>query len=93
MPFIFDTGASCHISPEASDFKVLKAIPCHPVKGLCSLAIHAVGVGDIDPHIAGGHVLHLTDVLYIPESSVHLLSIHSLNKTSNYSTLFDIVEC
>ena len=93
MPFIFDTGASCHISPEASDFKVLKAIPRHPVKGLCGSAIHAVGVGDIDLRIAGGHVLRLTDVLYIPESSVRLISIHSLNKTGNYSTLFDVDEC
>ncbi|KAN0141413.1 hypothetical protein V8E53_000658, partial [Lactarius tabidus] len=69
-PFILDTSAMCHISPEASDFKVLKAIPHRPIKGLCGSATYAVGMGDIDLHIAGGHTLKLTDVLYIPESSV-----------------------
>jgi hypothetical protein len=69
-PFILDTGATCHISPEASNFKVLKAILYCPVKGLCGSAIYVVGMGDIDLCIAGGHVLKLTDVLYIPESSI-----------------------
>jgi hypothetical protein len=32
LPFILDTGATCHISPEASDFKTLKRIPRHLVK-------------------------------------------------------------
>jgi hypothetical protein len=70
LPFILDTGTTCHISPEASDFKVLKAIPRHPVKGLCRSAVYAVGMGDIELRIMAGHVLKLTDVLYIPESSV-----------------------
>jgi hypothetical protein len=54
LPFILNTGATCHISPEASNFKNLKAIPRRPVKGLCGSAIYAVGMGDIKLHIAGG---------------------------------------
>jgi hypothetical protein len=34
LPFILNTGSTCHISPEASDFKVLKAIPHCPIS-LC----------------------------------------------------------
>ena len=76
-PFILDSGATCHISPEASDFKNLRATPQRPVKGLCGTAIHAVGMGDIELRIAGGHVLKLTDVLYIPESRVRLISVET----------------
>ena len=93
LPFIFDTGATCHISPEASDFKNLRSIPRHPVKGLSSANVYAVGIGDIELRIAGGHTLRLTDALYIPETSVRLISIHCLNKSSNYRMLFDINEC
>ena len=33
-PFIFDTGATCRISPERSDFKSLNPCATDPVKGL-----------------------------------------------------------
>jgi hypothetical protein len=66
LPFILNTGTTCHISPEASDFKSLRSILRHPVKGLCSSAIYAIGVGDIELHIAGGHSLKLVNALYIP---------------------------
>ena len=38
LPFILDTGATVHISPESSDFKTLRSIPPRPVKGLCGSA-------------------------------------------------------
>jgi transposase InsO family protein len=93
LPFILDTGATCHISPEASDFKVLKSIPRHPVKGLGGSAVYATGMGDIDLRIAAGHTLKLTNVLYIPESKVRLISILALNKGGNYTTHFDSGGC
>jgi len=93
LPFILDSGATCHISPEASDFKILKSIPRRPVKGLCGSAVFAVGMGDIELHIAGGHTLKLTDVLYIPESSVRLISILALNRCGDYTTHFDSAGC
>ena len=92
-PFILNSGATCHISPEASDFKNLRAMPHRPVKGLCGSAIHAVGMGDIKLRIASGHVLKLTDILYIPESRVRLISILALNKSGNYTTHFDSTSC
>ena len=93
LPFILDTGATCHISPVASDFKVLKSIPRHPVKGLGGSAVYATGMGDIDLRIASGHTLKLTNVLYIPESNVRLISILALNKGGNYTTHFDSDGC
>ncbi len=70
LPFILDTGATCHISLEASDFKVLKSIPHHPVKGLGGSAVYAVGIGDIKLCIVSSHRLKLSNVLYIPKSNV-----------------------
>ena len=93
LPFILDSGATCHISPEASDFKVLTSIPRHPVKGLNGSAVYAVGVGEIELRIAPGHVLKLTNVLYIPESSVRLISILALNKSGDYTTHFNSTGC
>ena len=93
LPFILDSGATNHISPEISDFKVLHSIPHHPVKGLSGSAIYAVGVGDIDLCIATGHVLKLTNVLYIPKSSVRLVSVRALNKSGDYITHFDSDIC
>ena len=93
LPFILDTGATCHISPEATDFKSLRTIKKHPVKGLGGSAVHTIGIGDIDLRIAGGHTLKLTDVLYIPESSVRLISILALNQSGSYMTHFDSDGC
>jgi hypothetical protein len=50
-------------------------------------------MGDIELHITGGHTLTLTDVLYIPESSVQLISILTLNQSGNYTTHFDLNGC
>jgi ribosome-associated toxin RatA of RatAB toxin-antitoxin module len=93
LPFILDTSATCYISPEASNFKNIRSIPCHPVKGLCGSAVYATGIGDIKLHIAGSHTLKLIDTLYIPESTVCLISILTLNKSSNYTTHFDSDGC
>ena len=60
----------CHISLEASDFKNLRSIPSHPVKGLSGPAVYTTGMGNIEIHIAGGHTLKLVDALYIPDANV-----------------------
>ena len=93
MPFILDSGSTCHISPHASDFKILHSTPRHPVKGLSGSAVFAVGVGEIELRIAAGHVLKLTDVLYIPDSSVRLISVLALNRSGDYTTHFNSTEC
>ena len=93
MPFILNSGSTCHISPEASDFKVLHSTPRHSVKGLTGYAVYAIGVGKIELCIAAGHILKLTDVLYIPDSSVCLISVLALNRSGSYTTHFDLTGC
>ena len=51
-PFTFDTGATCHISPEQSDFRSLKLILPHPVKGLGGACVYTIGIGSINLSIA-----------------------------------------
>ena len=93
LPFILVSSATYHISPEASDFKFLKSIPRLSVTVLGGSAVYAVGVGDIELYIASGHTLRLTNVLYIPESRVRVVSVHAMNKSGNYITRFDSKGC
>ena len=92
-PFIFDTGATVHISPERSDFQTWTAIPPRPVKGLGGSSIFATGIGSIDLSIASGHKLLLQNVLYIPGSTVRLVSVLSLNRDNAYTSHFGDNSC
>src|SRR6266403_6372679 len=47
LPFILDTGATCHISPVLSDFKSISPITLHPIKGLGGMSVNALGMGTI----------------------------------------------
>jgi transposase InsO family protein len=91
--FILDTGATCHISPERSDFKTLVPIDQQPIKGLGGAAVYAIGIGTVQLHIAAGHTLTLQDVLFVPTSNVRIISILNLNESGPYKTYFDPKEC
>ncbi|KAF8494899.1 hypothetical protein F5888DRAFT_1805217 [Russula emetica] len=54
-PFILDSGASNHISPECSDFHSLCPIIPHPIQGFNGSSTDAIGIGDINLCIASGH--------------------------------------
>ena len=92
-PFIFDTGANVHISPERSDFRSWTAIPPRPVKGLGGSRVFATGIGSIDISIASGHKLLLKNVLHIPASTVRLISVLSLNRDGGYISHFGNDSC
>jgi hypothetical protein len=64
-PFILDSGASHHISPECSNFKTLRPIAPHPIQGFNGSSTSAIGIGDIDLCIALGHKLLLKDILFV----------------------------
>jgi hypothetical protein len=91
--FVLDTGATCHISPERSDFKTLVATAQVPITGVGGSVIHAVGVGTVELHIASNNTLILRDVLFVPASTVRLISVMSLNESGPYGTYFDPTEC
>ena len=74
LPFILDSGASCHLSPFLLDFKSIRPIKSHPIKGLGGHFISTLGVGLIELQTPLG-ILSLCDALYVPSSGVRLLSI------------------
>jgi transposase InsO family protein len=92
-PFILDSGASCHITPERSDFRTFSPIPPLPVSGLEGSSVYAIGTGTVDLHIASGHKLSLTNVLYIPSSKVRLISSLALGDSEDFTSHFSKTEC
>ncbi len=92
-PFILDTGATCHISPTKSDFKSLRPIAPHPITGVGGARVHATGVGSIELCIASNQKVVLEDVLYIPTSTVRLVSVLCLNRSGRYVSCFDSDSC
>jgi hypothetical protein len=93
IPFILDSRANCHISPERGDFKTLNPIPPLTVKGFGGSSIQAVGMGTIEVRVASRLRLSLTNVLFVPHSKIRLLSVSSLNCSRNYITHFDSTSC
>jgi transposase InsO family protein len=92
-PFILDTGATCHISPMKLDFKSLCPIVPHPITGIGGAHVHATGVGSIKLCSTSNHKVMLEDVLYIPTSTVRLISVLCLNRSGGYVSSFDSNSC
>jgi hypothetical protein len=93
IPFILDSGTNCYISPEHGDFKSLNPIPPLTVKGFGGSSIQAIGMGTIEVYIASGLCLSLTNILFICNSKICLLSVSSLNRSSNYITHLHSASC
>jgi len=93
FPFILDTGATCHISPECSDFQTLNPIQPHPIKGLGGACIYAVSIGTIKLAVGNEQRLLLHNALFAPSSSVQLISVLSLNHNSKSVSCFDEKTC
>ena len=81
-PFFVDTGANTHLTPVLSDFKTLRPILPHPISGVGSSCIHAVGIGTIEIPILSTHKFTLHNALYAPTSKVRLISVLTLNRSS-----------
>ena len=77
LPFIIDSGATCHISPFLSDFKHVRNISTHPIKGLGDVSVHALAMGTIELQTSSGR-LTLNNAFYVPNSTVRLLSVFLL---------------
>ncbi|KAH9992357.1 hypothetical protein BJV77DRAFT_1067840 [Russula vinacea] len=87
--FAFNTAATCHMSLVQLDFKTLWPISKYPVKGLGGATVYAVGIGEINLRIVKGCSITLHDVLFIPASTIHLISVLTLNRSANLTTHFD----
>ena len=93
LPFILDSGATCHISPECSDFKTLRAIPPSPIKGFQGTSISTIGMGTMELSMPSGQILALNNVLFVPAATVRLVSVVALNRDHQYITYFDSDAC
>src|SRR6202011_1075660 len=77
-PFILDSGATIHISPDIMDFFNLKPIPPRTIRGIGGSSINATGIGKICLRISKTIELILDPALFVPEASVRLISVFVL---------------
>ncbi|CDO77251.1 hypothetical protein BN946_scf184753.g1 [Trametes cinnabarina] len=77
-PFLFDSGASTHVSPLRSDFTTLTPISPHGIRGVNGSIIYAVGIGQIHLTVGRGKRLTLEHALYVPNATVRLISVRAL---------------
>ena len=88
--FIFDSGASTHLSPCKADFQELIPIAPRGIRGVNGSVIYAHGIGKVRLHIGRGNNLVLDSVLYVPLATVRLLSISALCRSpARLSVAFD----
>ena len=78
LPFYVDAGATVHISAEKSDFLTLQPTNACSVKGVGGSSIAAIGIGNIKLHVTQSAYIVLKNALYIPNTTVHLISVNTL---------------
>jgi hypothetical protein len=83
-PFILDSSANCHVLLKHSDFKSLHPIPPINVKGFDGSSAKAIGMGSIKLRVASRIKISLSNVLFIPSSTIRLMSMSALNRSGNY---------
>ena len=88
-PYLSDSCASIHISYEHTDFISLKPLQSpRVVRGLGGSSVSAVGIGTIKIKLSKGSYLVLEPALFIPTSTVRLMSVALLAK-AGFITTFD----
>jgi hypothetical protein len=91
--FILDSGATCHIFPTRSDFTDFQTIPEHPITGLGGARVYAIGIGTVELVVDHDKRLTLTNVLFVPTSTVRLISVIALSREQKYFTIFGPNDC
>ncbi len=88
-PFVLDSGASVHLTPEKGDFHDFRPISPHGIRGVNGSLIYAEGVGSVRLRLSDDAVLRLDNVLYVPKAAVRLISVRALcDGPSNFSVEF-----
>ena len=93
LPFYVDTGATVHISPEKSDFLTLQPTSARSVKGVGGSSITAIGIGNIKLRVARSAYIILQNALYIPNTTVRLISVSTLARDNQAIAHFDEKSC
>ena len=92
-PFILDSGASCHVSPQKHDFKTLTPTAPHPITGFGGSCVYSVGVGTVEMRTVNGNKIQLNRVLFVLNATVRLISVFSINNDGNNICHFDANSC
>lgn len=88
-PFIFDSGATDHVSPVRSDFKTFHLVTSTQVTGIGGASCNVVGQGTVDLLMPSGHKLSLSDVLYIPSANDRIISVLKVIRSAGYRGILD----
>ncbi|THH05774.1 hypothetical protein EW146_g9812 [Bondarzewia mesenterica] len=93
-PYYFDSGSSCHISPSRDDLTdFITIFPC-AIRGVNGSAVYAMGQGSLRLRLGKGRIFILPDVLFIPGTSIRLISVgHLCNMGDKYSVQFNDQQC
>ena len=73
-PFLLDSACTTHISPDRSDFMMLYPIADRTVTGVGGSSIKDLSIGTIKLIVAKGSHILLDNVLFIPTSTVRLIT-------------------
>lgn len=86
--FILDSGATNHMSNNKRFFSSLKLTSLTKVGGIAG-SLDSIGIGNIDMITLIGTTIRLSNVLYIPDLPLNLISVVYL-QTIGISTLFEV---
>jgi len=93
LPFVLNSGASCHISPERSDFIMLNPTAPHPITSFGGSCVYATRIGTIKLCTESGKKITLNRVLFVLNSTMRLISVFSLNNNGLNACYFDATLC
>jgi hypothetical protein len=92
---LYDSGASCHMSPFRHQFISLRTIAPRPIMAADKRRFFATGIGDLRIQVPNGESstpIILRDALYAPEMALTVISINRITK-AGYSVLFEKETC
>ena len=92
---LYDSGASCHMSPFRHQFVSIRPIAPRPIMAADKRRFFATGMGDLRIRVPNGESstpVMLRDALYAPEMALTVISINRIAK-AGYSVLFEKEAC
>jgi len=92
---LYDSGASCHMSPFHKRFVTYHKIPARPITAANNRVFYAVGVGDLQIQVPNGtssSKVLLRDTLHAPEMGLTVVSIGRIVKAS-FTVQFEDRSC
>ena len=87
--FYLNSRATVHISPDPYSFASLTPIQQRSIQEVGGSTIAVMGIGSICLQTSKGTYLELDNVLHVPKSTIHLLSISRVAKQAGITVTFN----